>query len=549
MDLKKELESILKGEVFNDAETLKKYSRDASILEVKPKVVVAPNDVDDLKNIVKFVSENKKADPSLSITARSAGTDMSGGPLNESIIADFTKHFTKIGNISEEGFGFVEPGVYYRDFEKETLKKGLIFPSYPASRELCTVGGIVSNNSGGEKNPAYGKTENYVMELKVVFSDGNEYTVKPLSKEELKNKINQNDFEGNIYKRIFELVTKNEELLKKAKPKVSKNSAGYYLWNVWDGETFDLTKLIVGSQGTLGLVTNIKFKLVPVKKHSKLLVLFLRDMKSLADIVNVILPFKPESVESYDDNTLKLALRFMPDIVKEMNPKNIFKFFWSFLPEAKMILTGGIPKLVVLVEFASDNEEDINKKMNELNSELKKFKGLKTNISKTEEESEKYWTIRRKSFALLRKHVHGKHTAPFIDDIIVNPKYLPEFLPKLNNILKDYNFIHTVAGHIGDGNFHVIPLMDMSKKENYEKIPEIIERVFDLVLEYKGSITAEHNDGIIRTPYLKKMFGEDVVELFEETKDIFDPQHIFNPHKKVGTGLKYMVDHIIHHNM
>ena len=549
MNLKEEIEKIFKGEVSVDEKTLDEFSRDASIFELKPQVAVFPKDTEDLKSLVKFVSENKKDKPGLSITARSAGTDMSGGPLNDSIIADFTKHFTKIKEVNSEGYGVTQPGVYYRDFEKETLKKDLIFPSYPASRELCTVGGIVSNNSGGEKNPAYGKTENYIMRLKVIFSDGNEYTVEPLSKSGLDKKMSQGDFEGDLYKKMFKLVSENTDFLKEAKPKVSKNSAGYYLWNIWDGETFDLTKLIVGSQGTLGLVTEIKFRLVPVKKHSKLLVLFLRDMDSLADIVNTVLPHNPESVESYDDNTLKLALRFMPDIVKEMNPKSMFKFFMSFMPEAKMILTGGIPKLVVLVEFASDNEEEINKKMEALNNDLKKFKKIKTNISKTEEESEKYWTIRRKSFALLRKHVHGKHTAPFIDDVIVNPEHLPEFLPKLNAILEDYDFIHTVAGHVGDGNFHVIPLMDLSKKKNYEVIPEIIERVFDLVLEYKGSITAEHNDGIIRTPYLEKMFGKDMIKLFEETKNIFDPQNIFNPHKKVGTGLKYMVDHIMHHNM
>ncbi len=548
MNLKKEIEKFFKGEVLSDENTLDKYSRDASILEVKPKLVVKPKDVQDLKNLVKFVSENKKNDDTLSITARSAGTDMSGGPLNESIIADFTEHFNKIIEVSDDGYAVVEPGVYYRDFEKETLKKGLIFPSYPASRELCTVGGIVSNNSGGEKNPAYGKTEKYVMELKVVLSDGNEYTIKPLSKDELEKKMSQNDFEGEIYRKMFKLVSENQELLKEAKPKVSKNSAGYYLWNVWDGKTFDLTKLIVGSQGTLGLVTQIKFKLVPTKKHSKLLVIFMRSMDQLAEIVNTILPYKPESVESYDDNTLKLAFRFMPDIIKRIGPKNIFKFLWSFLPEVGMVLRGGFPKLVVLVEFASDNQSEIEEKMQALNKDLQKFKKIKTHISKTQEESEKYWTIRRESFALLRKHVHGKHTAPFIDDVIVNPEHLPKFLPELNDILKDYNFIHTVAGHIGDGNFHVIPLMDLSKKENYEKIPEIIERVFDLVLKYKGSITAEHNDGIIRTPYLKKMFSEKVIGLFEQTKQIFDPKNIFNPHKKVGEGLKYMVDHIMHHN-
>ncbi|MEK7453070.1 MAG: FAD-binding oxidoreductase [Patescibacteria group bacterium] len=548
MTLKEDLKNLIKGDVFDDAKTLDIFSRDASILEVMPELVVAPKDVGDLKSLVKFVSERKKENPKLSLTARSAGTDMSGGPLNESIILDFLKYFNKIKEVSDDGYAITEPGVFYRDFENESKKKGFIFPSYPASKELCSLGGIVSNNSGGEKNPAFGKTENYVMELKVVLSDGNEYTIMPLNKSELELKMNQKDFEGDLYRRIFKLVSENSVLLKEAKPKVSKNSAGYYLWNIFDGEIFDLTKLIVGSQGTLGLVTEIKLRLVPVTKYSKLLVIFLRDIKNLAQIVNTVLPHKPESVESYDDNTLKLAFKFMPDIIKRIGPKNIFKFLLSFIPEVKMILTGGFPKLVILVEFTSNEENNIYEKMNALNDDLKKFK-IKTHISKTDEESNKYWTIRRESFALLRKHVHGKHAAPFIDDIIVQPVYLPEFLPKLNKILEDYDFIHTVAGHVGDGNFHIIPLLDLSKKSNYGVIPEIIERVFNLVLEYKGSITAEHNDGIIRTPYLKKMFGDEVIKLFEETKNIFDPKNIFNPHKKVGSGLKYMVDHIMHHNM
>lgn len=547
MNLKEEVQKIIKGEVENDEATLKKYSNDASILEVKPEIVVYPKDIEDLKNIVKFVSENKKENSNLSLTARSAGTDMSGGPLNDSIILDFLKYFNHIKEVSGD-IAVTEPGVYYRDFEEATKKQGMIFPSYPASKGLCSIGGIVSNNSGGEKTLAYGKTEKYVLEMKAVLSDGNEYTIKPLNKQELDEKMQQQDFEGGLYRQIFKLVSENNDKLKKAKPNVSKNSAGYFLWNVWDGEIFDLTKLIVGSQGTLGLLTEVKIKLVPVKSHSKLLVIFLRDVKPLAELVNIILPFKPESVESYDDNTLKLAMRFLPDFAKKFKTKNLISMAFSFLPEVKMILTGGFPKMVVLVEFVSNDEKEIDQKLKKLDDALKPL-NLKTHITKTEDEAEKFWTIRRESFALLRKHVKGKHTAPFIDDLIVRPEYLPEFLPKLNEILEKYPFIHTVAGHIGDGNFHIIPLMDLSQKSDYDAIPEIIEKVFNLTLEYKGSITAEHNDGIIRTPYLEKMYGKEIVDLFQETKNIFDPQNIFNPHKKVGKGMKsYMIGHIMHHN-
>ncbi|HEY4518249.1 MAG TPA: FAD-binding oxidoreductase, partial [Candidatus Paceibacterota bacterium] len=253
MNLAFDLKRVVKGDVSTALADLELASHDASIFEVVPEVVVAPKSVEDVEKIVKYVSEQKQENPKLSLTARSAGTDMSGGPLSESIILDFLKYFVGVKNIDEtKQEATVLPGTYYRDFEKATLEKGLLMPSYPASKGLCTVGGIVANNSGGEKSLTYGKTEDYVKELKVVFADGKEHTTRALNKSELDAKMGQNDFEGKVYRELFELVSKNKDLLAKAKPKVHKNSAGYYLWNVWDGKTFDINKLITGSQGTLG---------------------------------------------------------------------------------------------------------------------------------------------------------------------------------------------------------------------------------------------------------------------------------------------------------
>jgi len=167
-------------------------------------------------------------------------------------------------------------------------------------------------------------------------------------------------------------------------------------------------------------------------------------------------------------------------------------------------------------------------------------------ISKNRKSSKKYWTIRRESFNLLRKHVSGKHTAPFIDDIIVNPEHFDEFLPKIRSILDEYpQLTSTIAGHVGDGNFHIIPLMDFKKEENRKLIPIISKRVYDLVLQYNGSITAEHNDGLIRTPFLKQMYGEEIYSLFAEVKNIFDPLNIFKPGKKVGGDIDYAMKRII----
>ncbi|MBP9822537.1 MAG: FAD-binding oxidoreductase [Candidatus Pacebacteria bacterium] len=534
----------IKGEITTADADRVRYSRDASIFKVKPEAVVYPKDYEDLKNLVKWVNEHKKNQPELSLTARSAGTDMSGGPLSESIVLDFMKHFNHVLEVGED-YAITEPGVFYRDFEKETLAKCLLLPSYPASRELCAMGGIVSNNSGGEKSLSYGKTERYVEELNVVLSDGNEYVFNALSMEQLEAKKSQQDFEGKIYREMHELLESNYDIIQKSKPNVSKNSAGYYLWNVYDRKTFDLNKLFVGSQGTLGLVSKIKLKLIKPKKFSKLLVIFLNDLAPLGDLVNEVMKFKPESFETYDDQTLKLALRFLPGLIKSMKGSAISLFF-KFLPEAEMILTGGLPKLVLLAEFTSDVESEVDDKLEKAQLAVGKFGEVKTHVTKDMEEAEKYWTIRRESFALLRKHSGNEHTAPFVDDIIVHVDQLPFFIPKLNELVGQYKGLtYTIAGHAGDANFHVIPLMDFHSEENRSVIPELSEKVYDLVSLLHGSITAEHNDGLIRTPYLSKMYGPEIIELFKKTKNIFDPQNIFNPNKKVGGSLEYSLAHII----
>lgn len=529
-----ELKKVFRGDIENNEQTLKTYSRDASLFEIKPQLVLFPKDSEDVKNAVKWVSKNKDKYPTLSITARSAGTDMSGGPLGESIIMDFTRYMNKIIKV-ENDFSVVEPGCFYRDFDAETQKINKIMPAYTASREICAVGGMVANNSGGEKSIKYGKVENYLNELKVVLSDGEEYTIKPLTKHELEEKIKENNLEGSVYKKIYDLIIQDYQEITKAKPDVSKNSSGYYLWNVYDKEkeTFDLCKLIVGSQGTLGIVTQITFKLVPTEKFSNILVVFLPSLDNVSELVNEILPFKPESLETYDDKSMILAVRFFFDFIKQLGFWKAAKLGMQFLPETWMMLSGGVPKLILMIEFADESEDKVKKDLQMVFDHIKKF-GFEMRIAKNHDEADKYWKIRHESFNLLRKHVHHKRTAPFIDDIIVKPEYLPKFLPKIKALLDEYKLDYTVQGHLGNGNFHIIPLIDLDSPYSGDMILELSKKVYDLVKEYRGSNSAEHNDGIIRTPYLEEQFGEKIVGLFQEVKNIFDPKNILNPNKKVG---------------
>ncbi len=542
-----------KGEIDNSPETLEFYSHDASMFELRPNLVVKPLDAKDVEILVKFTTEHKHEIPDLSLTARSAGTCMSGGAINDSIIVDFKEHFNKVIDVSSSS-AHAQPGVFYRDFEPETLKYGALMPTYPASRDLATIGGMVNNNSGGEKSLEYGKTEDFVTELRVVFSDGIERTVKPLHRNELDNKMAQDDFEGEVYRNIFKLVSDNYEKLKSAKPKVSKNSTGYNLWDVWDKERqiFDLTKLIVGAQGTLGFVTDIHFRLVPVRKHSGLLVLFMKNIDDLGEVIPKVLAAKPATFESFDDATMYLGIKFLPSFHKMLGWWGVIKLLLSFIPSAfHMDVWRGLPKLILMVEFNGETEDEVRQKVVSLHRELSKHRA-KYEINGFEEDpsegkSAKFWLMRRYSFQLLRSKVKDKHTAPFIDDFVVPPEYLTDFLPRLQQIVKKYSLFATIAGHMGDGNFHVIPLMKLEDKKDRAKILPAMKEVNNLVLHYKGSLSGEHNDGLIRGPWLEYMYGKEILSLFKEAKKIMDPLGIFNPHKKANADWDYSFSHIRDH--
>lgn len=547
--LRDTLEKTFRGELFDDLTEREKYAKDTSLFRRLPSLVAYPKHAQDVMALVKGVRLEKERGHDISLTARSAGTDMSGGPLTRSVVAVFTKHMNHIPEIVSDrdgGYAVVEPGCYYRDFEKETLKKGLLLPSYPASRSIAALGGIINNNSGGERTLEYGKTERYVEELEVVLSDGTRTVFKELSPVELAGKQSQRDFEGEVYRKMGALISSNHSLIEGKKPRVSKNSAGYSLWDVYDRArgTFNLAKLIVGAQGTLALVTKAKLRLVRPEAHRAMLVIFLKDLDALPEIVRRVLPHNPESFESYDDHTLSLAVKFLWPMLSQMGFLRAMRLGIAFLPEVGMVLEKGVPKLVLMAEFARSSKQEAQKAAEETRDALKDL-NLSVRIAKDEESAEKYWIVRRESFALLRKNLSGLYASPFIDDFVVPPDTYPRFMPELNALLAKYELIYTIAGHVGNGNFHIIPLMDLKDPKTKKVVLELAPKVYELVLKYGGTTTGEHNDGIIRTPYLTQQFGPDMVKLFEETKNIFDPMNIFNPGKKVDGTFKDIEDDML----
>ena len=534
------------GDIDNSDTTRQNYSHDASLFEMVPQVVVFPKNAVDIQRLVAAVNECRGEVPGLSLTARSAGTCMSGGAINDSVVVDFPKYFNAIEEVTAHT-AHTQPGVFYRVFEKATLAQGGLLPSFPASRELATVGGMVANNSGGEKSLEYGKTENFVTRLDVILADGKPYVLKALNQTELEAKKAQKDFEGDLYRKMFTLLDNNYDQIKKAKPHVSKNSTGYNLWDVWDRQTgiFDLTKLFVGSQGTLGLVSDIHFNLVNDKPHSGVLVAFMKqkNMASLGEIINVVVAKKPASFEAFDNYTLELAIKFFPYFRKTLGWWGLIKLGLQLLPDGLLMLRG-IPKMVLLIEFTGQTPEEVSQRVKEMHQILKPYKLEAMEEDSTEAKAWKFRIIRRESFNLLRKKVKDKHTAPFIDDLVVPPAKLVEFLPQLQAIIKKYKLMATIAGHMGDGNFHVIPLMKIEEPAERAKLAPAMKEVNELVLKYGGSLSGEHNDGMIRGPWLEAMYGKEVLEFFRQTKTIFDPSNIFNPHKKTDASWEFSMSHV-----
>jgi FAD/FMN-containing dehydrogenase len=540
-----ELKTIFKGEITSDAKVLEEYSHDASIYEMTPEAVLSPRSSTDIKRLVRFVSINKSLYPNLSITPRSAGTDMTGSAIGDSLVIDMTKHFNKVHAVSDTEI-HSQPGVFIRDIDPLLDKRNVMLGCIPASRAYNTIGGMVANNSAGEQSLRYGNTDKSIREVSAVLSDGNEYTFKPISKKELFVKIAQGDFEGELYRKIYELIEAHYDLIKNARPKTHKNSMGYNLWTTWDRDTgiFDMTQLLTGSQGTLGIITDIKMATVPKAKHSGLLLAYLTKVGDLAEIVPLVTSHSPATFEGFDNVTFELGIKYFRMFRSQLGTREWLKQQASLLSSVAKF-KAHLPNIVLMIGFEGDTYQEVNDKILAMDYDLQQHHiSIRTEIEGNEELSQPFWNIRRASLSLLRNKIEGKYASAFMDDMAVQPRYVPEFIPKVRKIIRKYNLAATISGHFGDGNFHIVPLMDITDPKEQLKLEPAMRELIQIVLEYKGTMAGEHNDGMIRGPWLAAQFGEEMYERFRDVKDIFDSRNIFNPHKKTDAAWDFSMKHV-----
>ncbi len=536
-------EAGFRGGISTSKDLLDKYSHDESIFSVRPQVVIQPKNRHDVEVATKVVAEATKRFSSLSLTPRAAGTGLGGGSLTDSVVIDMCAHLTKFGEIVEKKDKILfttEPGVMWREVEKRLKAHDCYLPPYPASKDICSVGGSVGNNAAGPDSLRHGHCADWIESMDVVLHDGHTYTIKPLSFREFKLLIKQDHEHARIARDIFELISKNETEIKKGKPKTAKNSAGYPLWSVMPqgvvkfkkGEgTFDLTRLIAGSQGTIGIMTHLTMRALKIPKKTTLIAVPIFNLEDAAEAIMTALKYDPINIEIFDALTFDLALR-NPDFFKQrLSGLQYYRVMLAMYKTYHIRFARKVPEFTVLITLDEATTEKT--KATTIAEKIGNTK-LRAKVITNAIEAEMYWQIRRASYTLSKFQDVTKRPAAFLEDMTVPPENLSKFFMEIKRLLKEFNVTAAVHGHGGNGHFHFYPLLDFTNKTTPALVEKMAEKFFSAAVKYKGNICGEHNDGIIRTPHLNKMFSKKMLDLFARTEHLFDPDDIFNPGKKVN---------------
>lgn len=534
------LQEHLTGEVMTGNDARRYFATDASIFSIPPMMVVYPRNENDVRKTARFTWQLAERGRVIPMTARGSGTDQSGAAIGSGVVVVFPAHMHRILELdSKTGTVTVEPGINYGKLQQTLHTHARFLPPFPASAEYCTVGGSVANNSAGEKTVKYGDTRKYVKGLRMVLANGEVIETKRLSKRELNKKLGLATFEGEIYRNLDALIEENWDTIKNVQFNTTKNSAGYALGEVKrkDG-SFDLTPLIVGSQGTLGMVTEITLSTEPHNPNTTLIAAYFDDLRVAEEVVLELrkLPDMPSAIEMVDENLL--------NFVNTHNPNHL-----------KGLIEQPFPKLVMLIEFDNMNDRQqkrLAKKTAKILSRSQITYRLETDSFKRDE----LWKLRHAAAAVLA-HTDGNTKAlPIIEDGIVPVENFSEYIDGVYKLFEAYNLNIAIWGHAGDANLHMQPFMDLAQVGDRQKIFKIIEDYYDMVIKLEGSTSGEHNDGRLRGPYLERLYGPDMYELFSRTKLIFDPYGTLNPGVKIDVTLddvkpllrqEYNLEHLYDH--
>ncbi|MFC2161262.1 FAD-binding and (Fe-S)-binding domain-containing protein [Acidobacteriota bacterium] len=487
--IKKNLAKNIQGDVFFDELTRRIYAYSASICYLLPAAVIYPKDKMDVIQAIRIASQEN-----IPLTARGSGSGVAGQNLGEGIILDFSKYMNRIIQVDfQKKTALVEPGLVRSNLQKAILPKGLFFPPDPSSSDYATIGGMVANNTGGAHSLCYGTTKNYVKSLKLITSDAEEMFVTHQGHSPL------------IFKTQVEKLLKEASLtLQKNKPESFRSSCGYNLFETLkkNGE-IDLTKLFCGSEGTLGIFTEIELELLDLPLYRNAVLLYYEDEISAFSDVKNFMELQPSTVQALGHEFLKIVATEYPEI------------YSHFLKDVRFVF---------LVEFDGNNLDDLKERAKRL---TQKALAYKFHTVENAAELAWFWAIRRSAAAYLGR-LPGKKPTRWIEDAAVSVEKLPDFVLGINDLLKKYNTSAALFGHAGQGLLHFSPRLNRMTPEYSKTIENLGWEHTLLSKKLNGVPSGEHGDGLLRTPYLKKFWG-DIYPYFVKTKQIFDPRYSLNP--------------------
>ena len=501
-----ELSDQLGSRVRWDQVTLQLYSTAACFYEITPLAVVIPQTVDDIRVAVRICWNRN-----IPVIPRGAGSSLSGNSVGRAVILDLSHSFKEIE--------FLDPvrvrcgvSVVLNHLQERLSTRQRKFGPDPSSGNVCVIGGMLGNNSGGPHTLKHGNMVHHVDEVGVVLANGQLFKAKNVLLSEIPGLA---DADRRIYEQVKALMQTYASDITASRPSSTKNASGYQVWDVLTDTHLNMASLMVGSEGTFGVFTDAIVRTLPLVRHRGIISFYFTELSSMGTAVRHLRALGASAIEFVDQSFITLALSFRPDL-REFLPPHV--------------------KYLLYVEFEDDQLDRVKDLLVESKRNVCDQERLAEvgSSSTNEEEIEKVIRVRKAATVILNKIQGKEKPVPFVEDAAIHPDVFTDFLIDLSTLLQQYPFRYAIFGHAGDGNLHLRPILDFKDPRSFRHAEDLMEKFVGLVVKHHGTLSAEHGDGRLRTPFVQFTFPK-LLPLFRELKTLFDPTGILNPGIKVPT--------------
>src|SRR5262250_891681 len=512
-EIEAELKKRIEGDIRFDRYSRLLYSTDASMYQIEPIGVIVPRHKGDVQAVIEVAKRL-----GVPVLPRGGGTSLAGQTVGRAIVLDFSKYMQNVLEVNrEELWCRVQPGLVQDELNAHVRPMGLQFGPDTSTSNRATIGGMIGNNSAGAHSLTYGKTLDHVIELTVLLADGSEVVLKDLSSEEVERKSRSETLEAKAYREISRLAQQHKSEILARYPKIMRRVSGYNLDEFIKPQPFNLSRILVGSEGTLATVVEAKMRLVPKPKWTAMDVIHFYSDQEALECSQVVLQTAPYAMESTDRMILNLARG-------------------NIEQSRRLGFVQGNPDSLLMVEYAGETEEQVKEQVLKLEEMRQRNKiGYAATLAYKPEEVKAIWGVRKAGLGLLLGTKGDKKPIAFVEDTAVEPAMLPEFIKRFREIITRHDAIAGYYGHCSVGCMHIRPLINLKEPSEVKKMVSIADEISNLVLEFNGAMSGEHGDGLARSHFNKKLFGPVLYEAFRQVKTAFDPKNLMNPGKIVDS--------------